>query len=70
MNCRHGEKHRWQPDGGCSENPGVFDNGNGVLIFREKCRLCGTVRRRGKDYTGNRPENTFKWQYETQDVPA
>jgi len=51
-------KHEFKPVGGCSENPGVWDNGNGGLTFVEECS-CGVRQKSGKDYTGVRPSNNW-----------
>ena len=52
-------EHEWQDSGGCSENPGVFDNGNGGMVYVKRCTICGMMRKRGKDYTGWRSGNTW-----------
>lgn len=57
--------HKWQPIGGCAENPGVFDSGNGGLIYEHVCVHCGLIRRSGEDYTGHRPGNTWGPVYTT-----
>ncbi len=61
--CERGGRHSWESSGGCRENPGVFDNGNGGMIYVQECAKCGSTRRRGSDYTGHRPGNTFGWKY-------
>jgi hypothetical protein len=61
--CDRGGAHEWAASGGCSENPGCFDSGNGGLIFKERCAKCGAIRRCGEDYTGERPGNDFDWRY-------
>jgi hypothetical protein len=55
-------QHNWQDYGGCSETPGVIDNGNGGLVYSQRCSNCGSIRRRGKDYTGCRPGNDYPWK--------
>lgn len=57
--------HKWQPSGGCSENPGVFDSGDGGMIYRSYCAHCGLECERGSDYTGQRPGNTYGPIYTT-----
>ena len=52
-------RHKWQPFGGCDTNPGVYDSGNGGMIYQDLCVHCGLIRERGKDYTGSRPGNTY-----------
>jgi hypothetical protein len=51
-------RHDFKPSGGMKDNPGVWDNGRGGLVYVARC-VCGVVRKAGKDYTGSRPENTF-----------
>ena len=51
--------HKFQGVGGCAENPGVRDNGNGGLVYTSVCVRCGLERKRGSDYTGQRPGNNF-----------
>jgi hypothetical protein len=57
--------HKWQSSGGCSENPGVFDSGNGGMVYVSVCSHCGLTRERGHDYTGQRPGNTWGPVYTT-----
>lgn len=40
--CSDGKGHDWtsEGEGGLEENPGVFGNGGGVLIYQH-CRNCG-----------------------------
>lgn len=54
--------HQWIRFGGNANNPGCFENTNGVLVFKEKCSACGAVRSKGVDYTRHRPENDFDWK--------
>jgi len=60
-------KHQWERSGGCQENPGTFDDGNGGMVQVDECRTCGLTRKRGQDYTGCRPGNTFGPHYYTRD---
>lgn len=55
-------RHKFEPSGGMKENPGVWDNGNGGLIYVAEC-TCGVRRKRGVDYTGHRPGNEWGPQY-------
>jgi len=50
--------HEFKPHGGMKENPGVWDNNHGGLIYVSRC-VCGVLRRVGKDTTGSRPTNNF-----------
>ena len=59
------KRHKWQAVGGCSENPGVWDNGNGGLKYVSECANCGIVRKSGSDYTGCRPGNNWGPNYYT-----
>jgi hypothetical protein len=56
-------KHKWERVGGMKENPGVWDNGNGGLVYVEECAACGLIRKRGVDYTHSRPGNDWSWRY-------
>jgi hypothetical protein len=49
--------HKWQRFGGCKENPGCFDRGNGNMIFVSRCDACGKVRVIGTNYAGRGPES-------------
>jgi len=51
-------RHEFKPAGGMASNPGVWDNTHGGLIYVDAC-VCGTVRKRGVDYTGVRPGNNW-----------
>jgi hypothetical protein len=51
-------KHDFKPFGGMKENPGVWDNGRGGIVYVARC-VCSVRREIGKDYTGSRPANTF-----------
>lgn len=54
-------KSKWQPVGGCSENPGVWDSGNGACIYVD-VRSDGMVRRRCRYYAAGRgPDWTCYW---------
>jgi hypothetical protein len=53
------KRHQWKPDGGCRENPGVFDNGNGGMLYVDRCAQCDLIRKLGRDYTGHRDQNNF-----------
>ena len=55
-------KHKFVPSDGLSENPGVWDNGNGGLTFVSECS-CGVQRKKGTDYTGSRPGNNWGPHY-------
>ena len=44
-------RHKWERYGGCKENPGCFDRGNGTMIFVSRC-ACGFVRVLGTNYAG------------------
>jgi cytochrome c len=55
-------RHKWESWGGLAENPGVYDNGNGGMVFVEQCAVCGAKRKRGEDYTRHRPGNTYSWR--------
>jgi hypothetical protein len=55
-------KHDFRPSGGIAENPGVRDNGNGGLIYTDSC-VCGVTRKRGVDYTHQRPGNDWGPHY-------
>ena len=65
--CARGGRHAWVPSGGCRENPGVYDNGNGGMEYHQECAKCGSTRHRGSDYTGCRPGNNYPWQYDLCD---
>lgn len=65
--CSRGGRHQWVSSGGCVENPGCFDNGNGGMVYVQECRKCGATRSRGSDYTGCRPGNNFPWTYTWND---
>ena len=56
-------EHIWEVDDaiGCRENPGTTDNGSGGIEYWQRCG-CGARRRRGSDYTGHRPGNTYPWR--------
>lgn len=55
-------RHKFEPHGGMKQNPGVWDNGNGGLVFRDECE-CGVRRESGKDYTKSRPGNNWGPRY-------
>lgn len=48
-------RHRWQ-------DAGEWDNTRGGMVERRRCARCGCEQRRGRDYTGQRPENRFGWR--------
>ena len=56
-------KHQWELTGGMEENPGVWDNGNGGLIYVWECSHCGLRRKKGVDYTNSRPGNDWSYRY-------
>lgn len=55
-------KHKFVHRGGYVENPGIWDNGHGGLVYVASC-ACGIVRKRGVDYTGARPDNNWGPHY-------
>jgi hypothetical protein len=46
--CPEATEHDWTSEfeGGCSENPGCWDLGNGRMKFVSHCRTCGMERTR------------------------
>jgi hypothetical protein len=46
-----------------AKNPGVHDNGSGGLVYVSECVRCGVRRKRGSDYTGERPGNDWGPHY-------
>ena len=57
--------HKWEDFGGCRENPGCFDLGNGNMIFVSHCDGCGKVKVVGTNYAGRGDD--WKKIYATRD---
>jgi hypothetical protein len=58
MACRH----KWEPVGGCKENPGVMDSGRGSIVYLDTCTKCGRGRRVEASYCGRTSDKTYFWQ--------
>lgn len=54
--CVDADSHEWEPVGGCSENPGVFDMG-GAIMTLSRCIRCGLERRAQASYCGRDEAN-------------
>ena len=44
--------HEWtsENEGGCDQNPGCWDTGNGSMVFVDHCKICGMKRRHVSKY--------------------
>jgi hypothetical protein len=52
------KRHNFVRVGGMKENPGVWSNGQGGIVYVEEC-ACGVTRKKGVDTTGVRPGNDW-----------
>jgi hypothetical protein len=59
MACRH----KWQPVGGCKQNPGVTDSGRGSIVYLDACTKCGRFRREEVSYGRESiPQISYFWK--------